>query len=517
VQIITDGTREAVKVALFRHLIKNGVHHDEELWFVIHEMFGVNIPHEVCVPEHKSFWEMITDDFFHRVGNQAVQSGRGCGKTFNVGVAKSVKALMMPGLRVSNFAATEQQGNALFRYAQNLYGPSAHPELLRYIDEVYGSQIKWVPRPVPLRNPAKPEGSLMKVLVGTLKGVNSSHVDDLVVDERAQMEDKIFQESMGMMTPCDPYPGTLTVISSVKAKGDPMDVLMTKAEELGFKPYLNSILDVLVCKEKDCNGCKKCVAKSEDGKQEKSFYDFCQGRALGRSLGHYSVAVAQRKFLGMGLENATAQIFCEEPEGEERAFPQFRFEKHVRDLRASLAGRAFFILGDFGKRDHSAFLKAYLLSNGVFYIDAESIGAGRTIDGWIPILKEIGFDKAVAWIVDVAGTQTTIVSKKSAIEYLEDEGWTIHAERVDELSTTDRLRDLLRDDRFAIHPDCKKTIEALNRASNQCTGQGDNKIFLRIVKHNRFSHPIDALRYGVAALSPDDRPDVDDSYSRRGR
>jgi hypothetical protein len=518
--LVTDKTREAMKIALFRALMEKGIENEQELWFVVSEMFGVKIPREVCVEGHQSFWELMCDDFFERVSNQACRASRGSGKTFVVGVSKSLKLICKPGIRISNFAATENQGNALFNYVTQNLGPSAHPEIKARVAEVFGSQAKSVPQLVPGRG-SKPEQAVMKVLVGTLKGVNSSHVDDLVCDERAQMEDRIFQESLGMLTPKAPYKGVLTVISTVKAKGDPMDVLMEKSAEMGFKPYLNNILDVMTCQERDCSKCKESIATSDDGKEEKSFYDFCQGRLLGRSLGHYSVDATLRKFRGMGLTNAVAQLFCLEPEGEEKAFPMFRYQKHVVDRRSEFAGKRFFVFADFGKRDASVWLKAYLdneNSGGTIYIDGELHGSGHTVDDWIPILCNAGYSKAIQFLVDVAGRQTTFVSKKSAIEYLEDEGWDVNAQKVDELASTESLRDRLRGDPpgIQIHPDCTKLIEAFERATNMATGSGDNKVFLKVVRHNKFSHFIDAVRYGQELLCSDGM-DAVESYTRRGR
>ncbi len=518
----TDKQKVLMKRAAFKHLVEHGIEDEHQLWFVIREMFGVTIPRETCCPEHQPFWDGVVDDFFHRTQNQAYRHCRGGGKTFQVATGKSAKLLFCPGIRMSNFAATEQQGYAFFNYIQKHLGPSADPEIQKLIDgQIMSSTAKTLPRPAPGRE--KAEGSVMRVLVGTLKGVNSAHVDDLVIDERAQMADEVYKESIGMMTAAPPYPGVQTVLSTVKTKGDGMDKLLEDAEDLGFKTYVSCILDVMTCQEKTCDRCKNTCAKSDDGKETKSFYEFCQGRLQGRTLGHFSVPTALRKFTGMGLTNAVAQLFCRAPEGEQRAFPMFSREKHILTelqlitLRPLLRGIKPFIFGDFGKSDNSAWLKAWsVVLNGIdcIVIDDELIGNGRTIQQWIPELREAGFGDAAAFLVDVAGRQTTITDKKSAIEYMEDEEWNVVSEKMNEVETTDRVRELLRRDptQILVGPKCKKLIEALERSENKSVGTGDDKTYLKVVKHNKFSHPIDALRYGVNLLLGDDHEVVADTY-----
>jgi hypothetical protein len=515
---VTDKTREALKRAAFRHLIENGIKTDDELWFVVHEIFGVNIPRETCCDEHQPMWEAVCDDFFYRVRKQALRHCRGGGKTFQVGVTKAAKLVAYPGLRVSNFAATENQASALFNYVQQKLGASADSEVRRLVSEVYGSTAKTNPRPVPGR--AKPEGSVMRVLIGTLKGVNSAHVDDLVVDERAQMSDEVFKESMGMMTAAAPYPGILTVLSTVKQLGDPMDVLMEEAEEKGYKTYVSCILDVTNCQETSCDKCKRARSYTEDRRDSKSFYEFCRGRLMGRNLGHFSVDTALNKFTEMGLEASKAQLLCQTPEGEETAFPQFNPDVHVVEFKGD-PNQDFFVFGDFGKRDDTAWIKSRMVTHkghrAIHMID-ERIGKGKTMEeDWIPILKDIGWHEAQAFLVDIAGLQTTVASKRSAIEQMTDQGWTVLYDKCDELETTERVRVLLKSERLLVDPKCKKVIQALERSSNASTGANDNKIFLKVIKHNKYSHPIDAIRYGTHLLLPDDNPEPPKRMRPKGR
>ena len=519
-QIITDKQRLLMKRATFKHLIDRGVQNEDELWFVVAEVFGMKIPREVCCDDHEPFWKVATDDFFHRVKNQAVRSCRGGGKTMTVGAIKAVKAVAYSGIRISNFAATEQQGMALWGYVEKNLGPSADPVIQSYVQELYGSVATTKPRAVEGRD--KPESSRLKVLVGTLKGVNSTHVEDLVVDERAQMEDEVFSEAMGMMTASPPYPGVLTVLSTVKAKGDPMDVLMTEADSLGFRAYTNCILDCMTCQEANCDGCKATLSTNADKSETKSFYDFCKGRILGSKIGHISVASAQRKFGNMGLENARAQLFCTDPEGTELAFPQWS-HKNVRDMSdviAALYVTGYYVFGDFGKRDDSCWHKArYIPSLKLVYVEDEIVDNNKTIDEWVQILDKNGWGpQAWAFLVDTAGRQTTITSKKSAIDHLEDKGWKVIDSVLDELETTDRLRDLIKAERFIVHPRCKKTIEGFERATNKSIGTKEAPVYLKVIKHNKWSHRVDSARYGVAHLCPaDDTPETVTKYKLRGR
>lgn len=511
-----------MKRAAFRYLIEHGITTEEHLWFVLHDVFGVNIPRETCCEEHQPLWNAVCDDFFHRVKKQAIRHCRGGGKTYQVGTTKAVKLIAYPGLRISNFAATENQASALFTYVGEMLGPSADAEVRRLVDgQVLGSAVRTLPRPVPGR--LKPEGSIMKVLVGTLKGVNSSHVEDLVVDERAQMDDAVFKEAMGMMTARPPYPGVLTVLSTVKQKGDPMDQLMEEAEDRGYNSYVSCILDVTNCAEKSCARCKETRAYTEDRSESESFFDYCQGRLMGRSLGHFSVSTALNKFVEMGLEAAKAQLLCLNPEGEEAAFPQFVRRRHAKEVLVSEdvpEDAGFFVFGDFGKRDDCAWIKARFFTyqgQRAILLEDELIGKGKTIQEWIPLLKERGFHKAQAFLVDVAGLQTTITSKKSAIEYMQDEGWTVLYDKTDELETTERVRTLLKSDRLLVDPGCKRVIEAFERATNQTVGSGEHKVFLKIIRHNKYSHPLDAIRYGVHLLMPDDYAEPPQRYRHKGR
>jgi len=516
-QIVTEKQREVMKRAAFKYLIETGISTEDELWFVMHDIFGVRIPREVCCEEHQPMWEAVTDDFFHRVKKQALRHARGGGKTFQVGSTKAAKLIAYPGLRVSNFAATENQATALIGYVNDKLGAGADPQVQALIDEIYGSQVRTHPRPCVGR--PKPAASVMRVLVGTIKGVNSSHVDDLVVDERALMGDDVFRESMGMMTAAAPYPGVLTVLSTVKQLGDPMDQLLDEAEDKGYKKYVSCILDVTNCQETSCDKCKKALAYSADRKDSRSFYDYCKGRLMGRNLGHFSVDTALNKFTEMGLEAAKAQLLCLTPEGEETAFPQFDRARHVVPY-VGPDDTEFFIFGDFGKRDDSAWIKArhttYQGNRAIHLVD-EFIAKGKTIQEWIPLLRENRFSRCQAFLVDVAGLQTTVTSKKSAIDYLTDEGWKVLYDKCDELETTERVRDLLKQDRLLVDPKCKKVIEALERASNKSVGSGDQRIFLKVIKHNKYSHPVDAIRYGVHLLMPDDYVEMPKAYRRRGR
>ena len=240
---------------------------------------------------------------------------------------------------------------------------------------------------------------------------------------------------------------------------------------------------------------------------------------MGRNLGHFSVDTALNKFTEMGLEAAKAQLLCLTPEGEETAFPQFDRARHVVPY-VGPDDTEFFIFGDFGKRDDSAWIKARHTThqgNRAIHLVDEFIAKGKTIQEWIPLLRENRFSRCQAFLVDVAGLQTTVTSKKSAIDYLTDEGWKVLYDKCDELETTERVRDLLKQDRLLVDPKCKKVIEALERASNKSVGSGDQRIFLKVIKHNKYSHPVDAIRYGVHLLMPDDYVEMPKAYRRRGR
>lgn len=518
--IESDKAQQRMRTATLRHILDKGVSTEQELWFLLTEGLGVLLPHETCCEEHQSLWEPVKADFFHRDKNQAIRHARGGGKTLSVAGVKAAKILVYPGLRVANFAATEFQGTALYGYVQQFLGPGSDPAIQERVDQLFGSVATTHERPV--RGRVKPASSRMTVLVGTVKGVNSAHVDDLVVDERAQMADEVFKEAMGMMTAAPPYPGVLTVLSTVKAHRDPMDLLLQEAEERGFAPYTSCILDVMYCQERSCDGCKSALATTADKRETKSFYDYCRGRLMGRKLGHVSVETAKRKFSGMGLEAAEAQLFCLAPHSEERAFPAWSHENEINldeQVKAQYVNN-FWVFGDFGKSDDSVFLKAYYLPRtATIYVAEEETGSGLTIDEWVVRLREKGWGNCLAFLVDVAGRQTSILSKKSAIDHLEDAGWNVVSEAMDELASTDRLRDLIKARRFVVNPSmAPKTAQAFTRATNQSIGTGDNKKFLKVVRHNKFSHPVDAARYGTNLLSPEDgEQNLPQRYTRNRR
>jgi hypothetical protein len=518
--INTAKTIEAAGWQAVRHFLKNGIESEEELYFFFKFVWGVEMPKRACCEHHATMWQAVVEDFFSLSPRIAVQLPRGGGKTFGIGACKSAKSIFFPGLRTIVLGAVEKQSHNLFKNVVQFLGSSAPPVIRDYVGpQVLNSEAVF--KPHVNRTTGREAQSHLRAVVGTVNGVNSAHADDLVFDERALMSDNIYKEAQGMRTPAQHFPGVTTVISTVKAFGDPMHKLMTSGS--GWKRFQACILESVACRETDCTGCKLAVSVSANGARAHSFYDYCQGRLLGQNQpGHISAAGAREKFVGMGLEVAEAQLLCLRPEGDATAFPAWG-QHNIQDLDdrvgTELRGTVgrHWILGDFGRSDDSFWGRAYHMGDTI-YISHELHGNRRTMSEWLQIMEAQGgwlTPRLLGFIVDTAGNQRTIVSHESAIDIIEQKGHHVLSRKcMDEEDDTDRLRDLVKARRIVVHPRCVRLIEAFNLATNKKLGVAGEALYTRRVHHNKYSHAIAMVRYGVMVLEPSDAPDMPEEYRR---
>lgn len=246
--------RKSCHPILFDSLKEFGIQDDEVLWWYIFEFLGFRVPREpVCKLynkdydsfdfPHKAPFDYVSDMFFERVRNSIAFANRTGGKTSNVAILNHLDMAFKDECEVASAGSTLDQASKVYRYFTGFH---KHPILIDLCEKP----------PQKSKTEYKNE-SLLEVVTGSVKGLNSPHPQKARIDEVELMEYDVLQEGLSMSVSKGPIMGQNTFLSTRKYDTGTFQRLLEEAEETNMEIYCWCIWEVLEKCDRKCQGDEK--------------------------------------------------------------------------------------------------------------------------------------------------------------------------------------------------------------------------------------------------------------------
>lgn len=325
---------------------------DDELWQMIVDLTGYEIPRVAVCHDHCAPFDPIADAYFNRESAILIMASREGGKTIGVAVLHYVNAETKPGIEGITFGAIKKQAQQAYKYVRAFV----------FTRDDSGSRI---PKPQIDGDPTQSQinwktGSQIEIIVGTKSGVNSPHPQTVHADEVDLMESEVFAESRNMSSSKTlpggkRIPATDIVTSTRKSTRGPMQALLNEVDEAkknGHRPpwtvyafcFKEAAAEMPACRCVDpiervrrllalgrspnelCE-CDKIVKGEWGENHPRTLESVCRGD-LFRSRGwmHYDDIV--RKFMQNSQAVWEAQMECRRPMADGLYLPTFSRPRH---------------------------------------------------------------------------------------------------------------------------------------------------------------------------------------------
>jgi hypothetical protein len=346
---------------------------DDELWLWIKKNTGYSIPRKAVCPNHNAPFEFLADMYFNRVDGAVLLAPRGGGKTLMASILHYVNSKHKPTMESATVGAIENQ--AILAYSH----------IRRFVYDEEGNLDPDV-RESKMRETVLKNGSSVKVIVGSLAGVNGPHPQLVHIDEVELMQPDVYQEAQ-QMPKGRSYKGRFfpaqELITSTRKSGRGLmqDIIddIEQAEKEGktppFKFYQFCVREVVENQDHCCQIAhprlaaeKRCPcdqvygrALNEEG-DRKSLMDVCRGD-FARSDGFTPLSDLISIFTKSAPSIWDAQQECIKPSTEGLVIQNFDREKHgVRGYEPDPDnGPIFMVLDPGGSDAHAVGWYQYLL------------------------------------------------------------------------------------------------------------------------------------------------------------
>jgi len=284
---------------LFLCFVKYGIKDDESLYLYIKIFLNLDIPRqntcklfnpkfdELDYP-HVAPFEYISDMFFERVRNSIAFANRTGGKTTNVAILNHLDMLFKNECEVASAGSTLDQAAKVYRYFTTFH---KNPML----NNLY--------KKPPTRSMTfYDNGSMIEVVTGSVKGLNSPHPQKARIDEVELMEWDTLQEGLSMSVSKDneniEIMAQNTFLSTRKYDTGTFNRLLAEAEKSNMKIYAWCIYEIL----------EKCLRECKSDKKygDCRIYDKCKGMAH-HCCGYYKIGDYIDKACTLALETLETQ------------------------------------------------------------------------------------------------------------------------------------------------------------------------------------------------------------------
>lgn len=470
----------------------------------IKDELGLDIPRKSICTGHDAPFDYVSDSFFEVVQNCIVIANRTGGKTNNSAALEFSEAKWKDNLEVAHLGAIIAQADRAYGYVQKW---SRKFNFL--IDRTIKSRTVF-------RN-----GSLIEILAGTMNAVNGPHPHKACVDEFELLPWEIFEEAGSMAKSGGGIKAALRLVTTRKKATGNAQLMITEADERGFKLYKYCIFEVMEpCKhKKSCITCphKNHVSYTNEG-NKKTWPGVCEGKAK-RTVGYIPFDDVLQKFKLLSWEVFKAQWLCERPERYDCVFPEFDFDRNSFskwEFKTEEEGWRFGRGWDFGYDDPAAVVFfQYNLSLGVLVQFDEIVVSGLLVDDLGEKIREMSDPLAPPgdWLDwgDPSGGAVTGVDGRSYIGKLESHDIYIQHQKQLVAPGIQAMKRKLRLSNFTGKPSfhlvrgkCRKSINALEQAAWDRIDTPSKKESREKYKHDEHSHPLDAQRYFINGVFPID-------------
>jgi hypothetical protein len=197
---------------------------DDELWFAMQALFGMEIPRKRVCPNHRAPFEAFADAFFARYPVTVWKASRGFG-----GKSQTLAALAMAE-------------STLLRAGVTVLGGSSFQSLR--VVEVMGEMWDAPLAPVGMlaKEPTKFDtklinGGYVRALMASQKSVRGPHPQRLRLDEIDEMEYDILESSLGQPMSTSTLTSQIVMSSTHQYPDKTMSVILNRAHEKGWPVY----------------------------------------------------------------------------------------------------------------------------------------------------------------------------------------------------------------------------------------------------------------------------------------
>lgn len=471
---------------------------------------GQRIPTRAVCDDHDAPISFVADLFFERVTEALILANRAGGKTASIAALHLANGWHKPGFETSHIGAIAIQARRCYSYY--LRG-LRYPRLALQAPEPHISDTEWA------------NGSRIEILPGTNAQTQGGHPHLATFDELEQGKLQPYENAKSMpVERIDAsgkrHPGQFAACSTRENGLGLMQRALDEAAEKGVRIYTWCAIETIdgrTCRdETGAPLCEDCPLNSEAGG--------CQGRALAAD-GWRSREEVARVFARVGADTWIAQHLCKKPEARALIYAPFSRANITSDAEYVPGAGPWFVFYDWGFTDPTYFAMVQY-RDGAFYQFDELSGSGRPEREWTEQLigricdladysgptmqqwPQIRAGKArwpspwpAAWPQAAAGDPSAVQLRSE----LKAHGFGVRSAakvRHEVESGQDVLRAAIHSGgatrRLFIHPRCVTVIEAMGRyrARQLADGSFDPRPDPDPANH-AYSHPLDALRYGV--------------------
>jgi len=288
-----------LKKGLFSKILSTGIQTDGVLWWYIWEFLGWRIPRKRLCEDHgpgcgcRSPFEYIGDMFFERVGDAIVFANRTGGKTLDTAILNHLDMVFKDGCEISSAGATRDQANKMYDYFTKFHRATPVKNLL-YKDSTksasyYGNE------------------SMLSVITGSVKGLNSPHPNKARIDEVELMPWETLQEAFSMTMSSDEIKSQLVLLSTRKYDTGTFQRLLDEADARGMAVYAWCVWEVAERCERKC--------KKDPVYGDCPLWNHCRGICHGAD-GFYKIRDIIQKFRSIDEDTFEAQWLNKRPSRE---------------------------------------------------------------------------------------------------------------------------------------------------------------------------------------------------------
>jgi len=296
---------------IFEKLIECGIQDDEVLWWYMWEFLEFKIPRvPVCSlynSEYNSFdfphrapFDYVKDMFFERTRNSVAFANRTGGKTRNVAILNHLDMAFKPGCEVASAGSTLDQAGKVYRYFTGFHKHD---------------QIKGLLSKIPTKSRTEYNNdSVLEVITGSVKGLNSPHPQKARVDEVELMDWDTLQEAFSMTKSSEGITAQLSLLSTRKYDTGTFQRLLEESEATGLDIYCWCVYEVL----------EKCTRECKDDSDygDCPILDKCKGMAHNCS-GFYEISDWIDKARLLNKDVLDAQWLCKKPSQEVKVYGDY--------------------------------------------------------------------------------------------------------------------------------------------------------------------------------------------------
>lgn len=296
----------------------------EGLWSFISDNFGIEIPRERICDKHQAPFDFVADVFFEEVASVIAVANRNGGKTMNFALLDVINSYLHDKCETATVGAIEDQAKKCYRYFKDWVNNI--PIFASQVIASLQSETTWK------------NGSLVQILIGTIRGVNSPHPNKAFLDEVELMAWNIIQEAFSMAKSSDDIMGQTIITSTRKFAFGSMERLLAESIQRGFKVYKWCIWETVEpYPEDDLDMCKEI---------SKLFPDMPQ-KVFTKTDGYYKWAdvISKRKKIDDDIWDS--QWLCLKPSSAALVYPQMDQTVHVKPLKPD-TGTTVELSEDFG-------------------------------------------------------------------------------------------------------------------------------------------------------------------------